>query len=261
MKSNVIILLLFFIMIVNSSADCQEAYEINWKNEWKYMSAGVGSNVLGWYLFQQTEPLTYEEYSVLDGSKINRFDRIALDFNSLQSDELSDYFSNGSAILPLLVYASKIRDKEWLQSSIMYFDVLTLNTGLVTMFKYGVGRHRPYLYQQNRPVGSSFGRADSASFYSGHTSFASSNSFFAAGIFHRAYPESPAVPYVYGVAAAIPAVTGYLRVRGGAHFPSDVIVGYAAGAAVAFSVLYVHKRDDLEIGMTADGVGLVWRFY
>lgn len=259
MKSNVIILILFFTLIGSHSIFSQKAYDINWNNEWKYMSAGIASNIAGYYLLQKFEPISYEEYLNLDGSKINSLDRIALSFNSGSSAEWSDYLSNYSSVLPLLVYASKIRNKEWLESSIMYFDVLTLNTGLVTMFKYGVGRHRPYLYSKGREP-NSFGKSDSAAFYSGHTSFASSNCFFAAAIFHKAYPESIAVPYVYGIAATIPAVTGYLRVRGGAHFPTDVITGYFAGAAVAFSVIYVHKRDDLEMGMTEDGVGIVWTF-
>lgn len=244
----------------SDSLFCQEAYKINWKNEWKYMSVGVGSNLAAYYFYNKAETISYDQYLALDESKVNRFDRIAFSYNSAKADSWSDYLSNGSSILPVLVYISKVRDKKWLESSIMYFDVLTLNTGLVTMFKYGVGRHRPFLYQAGRQPGSRFSKTDSASFYSGHTSFASSNCFFAAALFHKAYPQSPAVPYVYGIAATLPAVTGYLRVRGGAHFPSDVITGYFAGAAVAFAVIQVHKRDDIQLTSSENGVGLVWKF-
>ncbi len=237
----------------------QEAFNINWKKEWAYMGAGVGTCLVGYYLLDAAEPATMEAYLNLDGSKINGFDRIALNYNSAPASEWSDYLSNGSSILPLLVYISKVRDKKWLESSIMYFDVLTLNTGLVTISKYAVGRHRPFLYDDEK-ARTSFGVSDSASFYSGHTSFASSNCFFAAAIFQRAYPDSPAVPYVYGIAATIPAITGFLRVRAGSHFPSDVIVGYAAGAAVAYSVIQVHKKDHLDLQITNNGIGLSWTF-
>lgn len=258
MKSNVIILLLFF-TITSSSLSSQEAFNINWKKEWTYIGAGIGSGIAGYYLLSQATPITNEEYLALDASQINRFDRIALSYNNGTTAKWSDYLSNGSSILPLLVYASKIRDKEWLESSIMYADVLMLNTGLVTISKYAIGRHRPFLYDEGKTK-TSFGISDSASFYSGHTSFAASNSFFAAAIFQRAYPDSPAVPYVYGIAATIPAVTGYLRVRSGVHFPSDVIIGYAAGAAVAFAVIQVHKKDDIALTASASTLGLTYTF-
>ena len=258
MNSNVIILLLFF--TINSfSLSSQDAYDINWNKEWKYIGTGVGTGLLGLYLLNQASPISREEYLSLDPSQINRFDRIAVSLESGISAKLSDYFANGSAVLPLLVYSTKFRDKEWIESAIMYADVVMINAGLVTISKYAIGRHRPYLYDSGKKR-TSFGVSDSAAFYSGHTSFASSNSFFAAAIFQRAYPNSPAIPYVYGVAASVPLVTGYLRVRSGVHFPSDVIVGYAAGAAVAFAVIQVHKKDDIELTAGSNGIGLTWTF-
>ncbi len=258
MKSNVIILILFFIFNSNSLFS-QEAFDINWKRELGYIGGSIGVGLTGYYLLSIAEPITLDEYINLDGNTINRFDRIALRYDDSRFSELSDYVANGSAVLPLLVYASKFGDKEWLESSIMYFDLLTLNAGLVTIAKYSFNRHRPYLFELEK-TRADFGITDSASFYSGHTSFAASNSFFAAALFQRAYPASRAIPYVYGIAATVPAITGYLRVRSGVHYPSDVIVGYAVGAAVAFAVIKIHARDDIELRAGGEGAGIVWTF-
>ena len=61
-------------------------------------------------------------------------------------------------------------------------------------------------------------------------------SFFTAKVFSDTNPNSKLRPWVWSSAALLPAVTGYLRVKGGKHFPTDVIVGYAVGAAIGILV-------------------------
>ena len=78
-----------------------------------------------------------------------------------------------------------------------------------------------------------------------HTSLSAAGSFFAARVFSDYYPDSKWKPVVWGAAVAIPAVTGYLRVRGGRHFPTDVIAGYAVGALAGWGVPALHKRSGL----------------
>ena len=66
-------------------------------------------------------------------------------------------------------------------------------------------------------------------------------SFLTAKMYHDFYPESDARPYVWASAALIPAITGYLRVRGGKHYLTDVLVGYGVGAAIGILVPQLHK--------------------
>ena len=68
------------------------------------------------------------------------------------------------------------------------------------------------------------------------------NTFFAAKVFSDYYPDSKWKPVVWTAAATIPAITGYLRVKGGRHFTTDVITGYAVGAAVGYLVPHFHKK-------------------
>jgi membrane-associated phospholipid phosphatase len=43
------------------------------------------------------------------------------------------------------------------------------------------------------------------------------------------HPDSRLKPLVWASAALVPAVTGYMRVRAGEHFLSDVLAGYGTG--------------------------------
>ena len=46
---------------------------------------------------------------------------------------------------------------------------------------------------------------------------------------------------IWAFAASIPAVTGYLRIRGGKHFPTDTIVGYLVGGLVGIGIPALHR--------------------
>ena len=52
---------------------------------------------------------------------------------------------------------------------------------------------------------------------------------------------------VWGVAAAIPATVGYLRIKSGKHFLSDNIVGFAVGAASGILIPEIHKKKNKNV--------------
>ena len=66
------------------------------------------------------------------------------------------------------------------------------------------------------------------------------------------------------MAAALPALTGYLRIRAGRHYPSDVLVGYLVGGAVGYLIPTLHKKKpkgkSLSIAPSMGGVYLNYRF-
>ncbi len=248
---------MLFFSICFYNLEGQEAFKINWKKEIGYWGVGLSANGLGYLLYENTSDIRFEDWQNLDSENINNFDRPAIYNNSVQADFYSDVVGNGSVILPLIVYALKIKDKDWRVSSIMFLELAMVNFAVNNITKYGFRRPRPYVYSETFGVDQVINRAGRASFISGHTSFAASNSFFAAALFHRAYPDSPLVPYVYIASSSIPIITGINRVRAGKHFNTDVIAGTIAGAAVATLVIQVHKRDDLILRTSTNGVGLV----
>ena len=78
--------------------------------------------------------------------------------------------------------------------------------------------------------------------------------FFAAKVFNDFNPESPLVPYIWGVSAAIPALVGYYRIVAGKHFLSDVLLGYTLGAAAGILVPELHKVNLEGVSLSATGM-------
>ena len=132
----------------------------------------------------------------------------------------------------------------------MAFWSLFVTVGSTNIFKTTVLRPRPFLY--NIAGGNGDGQHleadDRQSFLSGHTSMVATSSFFAAQVMIDLHPESSLKPLIWGAAATIPAVTGYLRYRAGKHFPTDIIAGYGLGALIGTMIPKLHR---IEIGKEA----------
>ncbi len=64
--------------------------------------------------------------------------------------------------------------------------------------------------------------------------------------------------------AGLPALTGYLRIRAGKHYPSDVLAGYALGALIGYAVPALHRKPTANRRLTlvpaASGVYLTYGF-
>ena len=65
---------------------------------------------------------------------------------------------------------------------------------------------------------------------------------------------------MWTLAFGVPAYTGYLRVKGGKHFYTDVITGYAVGTFVGWLVPHLHKKENNKLSIApfnnGDGAGL-----
>ena len=75
-------------------------------------------------------------------------------------------------------------------------------------------------------------------------------SFFGAKVFSDYSDNTTHKVLVWTGAIILPAVVGYLRVRAGRHFPTDVIAGYAIGGAIGYLVPFLHKMKPLKEGLT-----------
>ena len=153
-------------------------------------------------------------------------------------------------------------------------EAVTINATLTHLVKNAVRRPRPYTYDpqwraelDEALAAGEFVDADGQmSFYSGHTSAAGAWSFALAhtlAITHDWSWQGRAVPYL--AATGVTAWTGVLRVRAHKHFPSDVLVGGLAGAAVGIMVPELHRSDRAQLatgntlaGTPTVGVSGVW---
>ena len=113
------------------------------------------------------------------------------------------------------------------------------------MFSISAGaiqRSRPLVYGSAAPMEKRMDKDSQRSFYAGHTAATATATFFLAKVFQDFNPDSKAKPFVWAAAALVPASVGYLRLRGGQHFLSDNLIGYALGAGVGILVPQLHKK-------------------
>lgn len=233
--------LMCFCMFI-TSAQYSQPYKCEKKKCTFLLSAGTIGLGLGYYMHTQTPTLSLETISKLDPANINRFDRIATNYSSLKAKKASDYFFFSSFALPSLFLANKKSRSDFGNIGLMYGEVLFINYALTNIVKKSFLRSRPLVYNSDFVITDKTQKNSRYSFFSGHASVVSSNCFFTAKVFSDYFPDSKWKPLVWGVAATAPAITGYLRVRAGKHYPSDVITGYTVGALVGILIPQLHKR-------------------
>ena len=244
----------------------QSPYQVSWKGEAYHLGVGAVTFGMGLVFASQVKGLTEEEIAAHDRNDVNQFDRGATYNSSSSAKTASDIFWAGSYLVPLSLLALKDTRKDFGKIAILYGEAILITTGL-TYFVKGVAlRSRPFVYNKE-----DFSLEDKQTisarhaFFSGHTSLTAASFFFTAKVFSDYYPDSKFKPYVWTVAIVVPAMVGYFRVAAGKHFPTDVITGYAVGAAIGFLIPHFHKKvkignDDPSIKLLvgATGASLKW---
>ncbi|MFK7807936.1 MAG: phosphatase PAP2 family protein [Saprospiraceae bacterium] len=246
------LLLLLIQFSFTISAQENQPYELSWKMDVPLLAVGLGGQLTSTFIIPDAEQLTDEEIVELDKNDIwPSFDSRAVGFNSKRARVASDYLLIGSQTAPFLLLLDERTRKGWLTLSVMAAEVVLLNGATTSLTKQFSERIRPYAYDPDVSVSLKKRVKTKYSFYSGHTSAVSSITFFGAKVFSDYFPDSKVKPVVWTTAAVLPALTGYFRVRGGRHFPTDVTVGYLAGGLIGYLVPVLHKKRKKK----KDGIG------
>jgi len=224
----------------------QPKYEVNWKTDG--VLNGIGILILSSTIFttQNVQTLTVEEINLLDRNDINSFDRDATYNYSKGAKTGSDVLLYSSLLLPILPLINKRMKEEQNKILLMYFETLLLNFGITQLMKTITLRTRPFVYNENAPLSEKLTNNARYSFYSGHASTVSSLTFLTASIINQYYPKGKFMPVIWSAAALIPLATGYLRIKSGRHFPTDVMVGYATGALIGLLIPSLHRIKKLK---------------
>ncbi len=202
-------------------------------------------------------------------SNLLSFDQTAvsqtIDPNANTYSDIGLYAASAFAVLdPLL---SGLRDG-WdaaLVDAVMYAETLAITEALTDITKIAVRRPRPIDYI-NCPTGkeaSCSGTNNQLSFFSGHASTVASIGATATYLAFERSPHSPRPWVTLGVSVLLTGFVSYERVRGGDHFPTDVIAGSMAGAAVGVLVPHLHRDHEeappvwIGAGPTPGGGGTV----
>ncbi len=235
-------------------------YKTSFKKDAPIIALGLGVTYIGNTLIKNKKPLTLAELATKTEDKIPFFDRGNAGFYSESIDEASYIPFLGSFATPLamlLINGNERRNASHIL--VLYLESLSITGALFTMAAGTLDRPRPLVYGTKASIDERRNKNNQRSFYAGHTASAASATFFAAKVFHDLNPDSKAKPIVWVVAAAVPAVVGYMRYKAGFHFLSDNILGYALGAASGILIPEWHKRKGMENISIVPQVGKEYR--
>jgi hypothetical protein len=207
-----------------------------------------------------------------------RLDRWGLEQDALKrvnSAKVSDYFFNGSVLLPLTLFVDKKFRKDWLDITVLYLEAHALSAATYAFSPIGprfIDRYRPVAYydeleREERNNGNNLN-----SFFSGHVSTTAVGTFFFTKVLSDYNPQWTGGhrAIAFTLASLPPAFVAVQRVRALKHFPTDTVIGLGVGAFFGTMVPHVHKvwarnhRSRLSLGggytEEAGSVGLVLTF-
>src|SRR5262249_46896326 len=159
-------------------------------------------------------------------SEVPWFDRWALGYASDTADILSTVTAGLAYVVPLTVdFADVGASTAFLEDGFILGQTLLVNGALVAVAKYTGQRPIPRVYSPGTPAYVN-SPSDYRSFYSGHTSstFAALTAMSMTWTLRHGDTWWPWV-----VTAVVGTSVGLERIFAGRHFPSDVLVGAAAG--------------------------------
>jgi hypothetical protein len=238
---------------VHGKHSSESPYTVNLKSEIPYIASSAG--LLGSGLLIKTineeKPFTLEELNNLDPSKINSFDRDAILNNSSSARAYSDYALMTGALLPLYFLSNHNTRSDFVPLIIMGAEVYAITSTLALNSKFAFNRSRPLAYNPEFSDKFRMGKTSKLSFFSGHTAQTAGFSFFMAKVISDYHPNMAIGQKIglWSFAVALPAVTGYLRIKGGKHFNTDVITGYAIGAFLGWAIPHLHKKKESKLSI------------
>lgn len=221
----------------------ESPYSTTLKVDGPVIAAGVGLTVLGTTLIANKDSLTKDELETKMKDNIPFFDRGNAGWYSdkANDDSYLPFYAAFSMPIVMILVNKNERQKAG-QILVLYTETMAITGTLYTLSAGLINRSRPLVYGTEAPLGTRLSKNSQRSFFAGHTAASAAATFFAAKIFSDFNPDSKAKPYVWAIAAAIPASVGYLRFKAGQHFLSDNLLGYAIGASAGILIPQLHKN-------------------
>lgn len=232
----------------------ESPYTINFKNEIPYFATSLGFLTSGLILRANSDydKFTESELNALDRSEINSFDRKVTTFQDESALRMSDIILYGSISLPLYFLSNHHTSQDITSLLVMSAEVFSITNTLSMNAKFITNRTRPLAYNPNFSLEKRKLKTNKLSFFSGHTAHTAGLFVFTAKVVNDYHPNMRTGQKiaVWTIALGVPAYTGYLRVKGGKHFYSDVITGYAVGTIAGWLIPHLHKKDESKLSLT-----------
>lgn len=239
LKAIIAVLLCYAVCIGHA----QNPYKTTWKGDASWLGGsgiGVGVSAL---LHLHNQPFTSEQVGALKLSAVPKFERFVTRQYSLRANKASDILLYAAAVSPALLLLDKDIRHDAPTAALLVGESMLLDLALTSLCKEIVRRPRPYCYNPDAPLSEKLKRDARQSFFSGHTSFSAAATFSAARIWSDYHPDSGWKPVVWATAAVIPATVGFLRVKAGKHYLTDVLTGFVVGGACGLLVPHFHSQN------------------
>jgi len=248
---NTLILILFSIVFTQvvaqkKSSPPKKIYKLNHKVEIPVIAGLFALNIYGFGRIMDKPTLDSTEIVALNSDDIWAFDRRAAQQSPSgreSAQTISDWAMNVSIFLPTLLFIDKKIRRDWLDITIMYLETQAINSNIYTWLgPMYTKRIRPFVYHPDVPFEDKLEVGTTDSFFSGHTSWTATASFFTAQVFIDYYPELGGKKWwLYGAALVPPVFVGFFRYKAMKHFPTDIMLGTAVGAFMGVFIPYLHK--------------------
>jgi len=249
--SPTLLAILFYCNLSFTQTPIDEPFNVDTDKELIISGIGAAIGTAAIIATVNTKPLNVSEINSLNPLQVNKFDRIAV--GPYESDVLGDVLLYSSFAFPLSFLAYDKTQEDFGAVSLMYGEAILLNASLNALVKALTLRNRPFVYDNNSLLEPKLDVDARYSFYSGHTSFTAVNTFYSAKVY-SAYASNQSTKTILWIAAAlIPAITGFSRVNTHNHFPTDVIVGYIAGAAIGYLIPEIHENNNNDNSNSSTG--------
>ena len=251
MKQLFFFILIFLFVFDVSGQDSllvrKKVYQLNYKFEAPLTVGLFALNYYGFGVLKQKPTLDTFQIISLDKNDVWAFDRRAVlqsTFNYEQARTISDWGMNITILAPFLLFIDKEIRHDWLDISLLYFETQAINSNLYTWLGPAINnRTRPFVYYEELPIDEKLASGTTDSFFSGHTSWTAGASFFMAKVYSDYHPELGRKKWwLFAAALVPPTFVGYFRYQGLKHFPTDIMIGTAMGAAAGILTPHLHKH-------------------
>ena len=241
----------------------QSPFQLDPVRESILLGTGLTTYSAGWIYQSRITGLSVHQVMRLEDELMD-LDKWAIEQNSAAARLGSDIGLGLGHLTPLVLYLSPDTKGDRGIITIMYLETMSLTLALTGWTKRLVLRPRPFTYNTEVAISKKLSKDARYSFFSGHTSMSAAACFFTASVWSRYHPDSKWKPAVWTLAASIPAMTGYFRVKSGKHFPTDVIIGYAVGAGMGLLIPLIHRTDkkksnDMRISFGMNSIHCSWK--
>ena len=208
--------------------------------------ATAGWAIYGAGVVYNRDTVPFSEISNLSRQNVNGIDRWVSYNYSKAAAKASDYFFVGSMPLPMILFFDKRIRKDALNVTLLYLESVGITGAVYVTSAMLANRFRPYTYNPNVDESKRTRGGARNSFFAGHVAIVSNSVFFTAQTYIDYHPEMKHKWILYTGAGLVASTTGYLRIKAGQHFLTDVLMGATVGTLSGLLVPFIHKNRNLK---------------